>query len=102
MTRPRPRLSQIPLWDEHVQMVLAVVRDALVMLAARSVGGGEPDLNRALYECALEANRARYDSGRPSLASVIMWEARNQPTPATAGTSVEHKVPDFQCGYVDH
>ena len=102
MTRPRPRLSQLALWDQHVQMVLAIVREALMRLAARPVTGGEPVLNRALYECALEANRARHDSGQPHLEPLITWEGRNQPSPATAGASPENKIPDFQCGYIDH
>jgi hypothetical protein len=31
-----------------------------------------------------------------------MYEARNSPSPETRGTSSENKIPDFQCGYIDH
>jgi hypothetical protein len=72
------------------------------MLATSSVRGTEPELNRELYECILRANRERFDRGDTSLDVQVMWESRNQPTPATAGTSAENKVPDFQCGYIDH
>jgi hypothetical protein len=90
------------LWERHVECVLAVLREALLTLATRSLHGTEPELNRALYECILVANRARHKRGDTFLDVQVMWEARNQPTPATAGTSVENKIPDFQCGYTDH
>jgi hypothetical protein len=102
MTRPRPRLSQIPLWERHVELVLAVARDALIRLAEQSVHGDEPALNRAFYECAMLANRDRHDRGQAYLESLLIWEARNQPSPATSGTTAENKIPDFQCGYTDH
>lgn len=104
MSGARPRLSQVPLWERHVELVLAITRDALHLLAARGITQGQTELtlNRALYECLLEANRARHDGGHPYLDLQIMWETRNQPSPTTAGTTAERKIPDFQCGYIDH
>lgn len=102
MSRTQPRLSQVPLWDRHVDLVLTVIRDALGLLAARKFVGNEVELNRALYECVLQANRDRFDAGLAALDVAIMWESRNQPTPSTATGTAERKIPDFQCGYVDH
>jgi hypothetical protein len=85
--------------------VLAVLREALVILdedESNKSAETEPDLNRALAVCFLHAIRKRYVDGLPTLESPIFGEARNQPTPATAGSAAERKIPDFQCGYIDH
>lgn len=102
MSPAQPRLSQIPLWERHASLVLDVVREALGLLAHLGMRGTEPELNRALYECILRANRNRSDAGLAALDVPIMWEARNQPSPTTASGTAERKVPDFQCGYIDH
>lgn len=102
MSVARPRLSQLALWPRHVECVLSVVWDALLMLSADPLDGSEPELNRRLYECILLANRARHDRGDTFLDVPVMWESRNQPTPSTMGGSAEQKIPDFQCGYIDH
>lgn len=102
MTRPQPRLSQLPLWERHVEMVLSVLRDALQILSERWPTGGELDRNRFLVECLLLAMRSRYNKGLSTIDSPIFNEARNQPSPETLGESPERKIPDFQCGYIDH
>lgn len=102
MTRPQPRLSQLPLWERHVEVVLAVLRDALQILSERWPTGGELDRNRFLVECLLLAIRDRYEKGLHTIDSPIFNEARNQPSPETAGEPPERKIPDFQSGYIDH
>ncbi|NYI44938.1 hypothetical protein BJ993_002018 [Nocardioides aromaticivorans] len=102
MTTGRPRLSQLSLWDRHVALILDVFRDALHLLAAQGARGTEPDLNRLLYECVLRANRNRRIAGLAALDTPVMWESRNQPSPTTASGTAENKIPDFQCGLIDH
>lgn len=102
MSVARPRLSQLPLWEGHVNLVLDVLRDALSLLADQHSTGTEPELNRALYECILRANRNRSNAGMAALDVPVMWEARNQPSPTTASGTAERKIPDLQCGYIDH
>lgn len=98
----QPRLSQIPLWRRHVNVVLAVIREALVLLSADPPTGQEPEFNRELDMCILRAIRERHLAGKEVLDQPIFYEARNQPSPDTKGTSSERKIPDFQSGYIDH
>jgi hypothetical protein len=102
MTRPQPRLSQIPLWERHVDLVLAVLRDALHILSKRWPTGTEIERNRILAECLLFAIRDRYSAGLSTIDSPLFNEAPNQPAPETAGESAERKIPDFQHAYIDH
>lgn len=99
---PQPRLSKVPLWQRHVETVLATLRDALILLNDAGVVGQEPEISRELYDHLLIANRKRHDQGLRALDVPIIWEARNPPSPETKGTSSERKIPDFQCGYMDH
>lgn len=99
---PQPRLSKVPLWQRHVDTVLATLRDALILLNAAGVAGQEPEISRELYDYLLIANRKRHEQGFRALDVPIIWEARNPPSPETKGTSSERKIPDFQCGYIDH
>lgn len=98
----QPRLSQIPLWQRHVETVLETFREALALLSSDSVVGQEPDLNRELYDRLQMADRNRFNRNLRTLIAPIMYEARNPPSPDTKGTSSERKIPDFQCGYIDH
>jgi hypothetical protein len=79
-----------------------IFRRALVLLAASRPDGGEPEINRALYDCVQIAVRHRYLDGNHVPYAPVAYEARNAPTPATKGTSSEFKIPDFQWGYMDH
>jgi hypothetical protein len=79
-----------------------IFRRALVLLAASRPDGGEPELNRALYDCVQIAIRHRYLDGDHVPYAPVSYEARNAPTPATKGSSSERKIPDFQWGYLDH
>lgn len=98
----QPRLSKVPLWQRHAETVLETFRDALGLLSADSVAGQEPQLNRELYDRLLIADRDRHNRNLRTLGSPIMYEARNPPSPDTKGTSSERKIPDFQCGFIDH
>jgi hypothetical protein len=99
----QPRLSELPLWERHETRVLNIVRSALALLATRLPSGGEPLLNRELYFCILEANRAdQRDKGRDWFDHPPVWEGRNPPTPDGAAAASESKVPDFHWSYLDH
>jgi hypothetical protein len=98
---PRPRLSQLNLWQKHCDAVIAILQKALDLMAADDVSGLEPALNRALCLYFLKAMSLRRKEGLFVPGGLPIMEARNQPTPATEGKSSEDMIPDIQWGYQD-
>ncbi|MGW3346602.1 hypothetical protein ACWDA3_25085 [Nonomuraea rubra] len=98
----RPRLSRIPLWQRHTETVIEILCDALALFVADRPAGEEPELNRAFFMAILKAIRHRHDNGLRVLHTPPIPEARNPPSPDTAGSKAEYKIPDFQWGYIDH
>lgn len=96
----RPRLTEVDLWRNHELRVQAVLQDALLLLD-RDPGDDEPALNRKLYMCVLQANRARQVRGQEAFDYPPEYEARNAPTPDTEGKPAENKIPDFAWRYLD-
>jgi hypothetical protein len=79
------------------------LRDALELLRARRPAGGEPELNRELFFCILEANRLNHDEDNDFWFEYApAYEARNPPTPGTEDSASERKIPDLYWGYLDH
>jgi hypothetical protein len=99
----RPRLSRLPLWERHEARVLAILREALTLLAQRGLSGDEPMLNRELFFCLCEANRNALLRGEEAFDYPVVWEGRNPPLEdLPEGEASERKVPDFYWGYFDH
>lgn len=100
---PRTRLTSIDLWGRHERTCLEVLREALAQLALEEAPGTcEPAINRTLY---LKLRRAAHAAARGGRTEARPWhpEARNAPSALDEGmVPREHKIPDFQCGFVDH
>ena len=97
-----PLISDLPLWEQHEQRVLAVLRSALHRFRANRVQGGESKLNRELYFCLREVNKENRESGGPWIDEQLVYEGRNPPTPDTEDSPSERKIPDLQWGYENH
>jgi hypothetical protein len=100
----RPRLSQIDFWGKHSQSVIAILKDALTLFAEDDDLVGlslETDMTRELFLRMLVARRALKDRGVHVPEGLPAIDARNAPTPQTAGSPAERKLPDIQWGYQD-
>jgi len=102
MSRGRPSLLEIPLWDREEHLILDTFRPALLLLLSRRKSDAvEGELNRLLFECYLEARRSRKAANQPVSEVPPTLEARNAPDPSTAGMGSEKKIPDFQFSFFD-
>jgi hypothetical protein len=99
----QPRLSQLDLWGRHALSVMRVLLYALRLLGADWPGGlhQETEMTRELYLRILTARRALEEAGEWVPEGLPSIDARNAPTPDTAGTSAERKLPDLQWGFQD-
>ena len=99
----RPRFSEIDLWGKHARSVITIVKDALMLFAADDLCGLalETEMTRELYLRMLTARRNLKTRGSFVPEGLPTIDARNSPTPETAGTSAERKLPDIQWGYQD-
>ena len=61
----------------------------------------ETEMTRELYLRILTARRALLNAGEWVPDGLPTLDGRNSPTPDTAGTSAERKLPDIQWGYQD-
>jgi hypothetical protein len=78
------------------------MRAALHILATRRPKGGELELNRELFLCILDVNRANQRASDDWFDYPPSYETRNPPTPDTEDSASERKVPDICWGYLDH
>jgi hypothetical protein len=98
-----PLLSELPLWEQHEERVVSIMRSALARFHTRRPPmAGEPELNREFFLCILEVNRENRLAGDAWFDYPPSYEARNPPSPGTEGSASERKVPDFHWGYLDH
>jgi hypothetical protein len=96
------RLSQLDIWGRHEQRCLGLLRRGLVLLSQRIVGTTEPELNRELYFCVLEATQEALRAGATFVPTVVP-EGRNPPVGSDAEAAPrERKVPDFYWALIDH
>jgi hypothetical protein len=98
------RISKLNTWGRHEQKVLAVLLKALSLLRAkRELMKSEVFLNRELFFCLLEANRALWDSGEGGFSYPPIPEGKNLPDPNDEERKErEDKIPDFNWCYIDH
>jgi hypothetical protein len=101
---PSESFANLHLWERHEQRVLAILRDALILLRDRRPADcGEPELNRQLFLCLLEVNSMNLQSGSDDYFDYPpIYEGRNPPTPGTEDSACEKKIPDLKWGYLDH
>ena len=97
-----PLITDLPLWEELERSALAILRSSLLLLRTDSPSDGESKLNRELYFCINEVNNENRKSGGPWIASPVILEARNPPTPDTEDSASERKIPDLSWQYYDH
>ncbi len=95
-------ISGLPLWEQHEERVLSILRSALLRLRTKRPQGNEHKLNREFYFCILDVNRENQESGGPWFDYPPVYEARNPPTPDTEDSASERKIPDLSWGYIDH
>jgi hypothetical protein len=99
----RPQISRLPIWERHERRIIAVLREALKLLAEDRPSGGEPELNRALYEKIQVANGAIHSRGGDAFDYPPAPEAKNPPSPDhPERLEREHKIPDFNWSLIDH
>lgn len=99
----RPLLSQLDIWGQHAKSVIEVLHHALRLLAADCPLGlqTEPEITREFYLRILRARLALLTAGAKVPEGLPVIDGRNAPTPETAGTTAERKLPDIQWGYQD-
>lgn len=99
----RPRISGGRIWWNHERRVLRVFERALELLRAEdALDVYEVSLNRRLYFCVLRANAELYRS-RKGYDWPPVFDGNNQPDANDEERAArEHKMPDFQWGFVDH
>ena len=97
-----PLITDLPLWERHVQRVLNILRSALLRLRADNPGANELTLNRELYLCMLDVNAQNQKSGGSYFDHGPVPEGQNPPTPETEDSPSERKVPDLRWEYIDH
>ena len=97
-----PLITDLPLWERHVERVLENLRSALLCLRANTPQGDELKLNRELYLCMLEVNAANQKSGDFYFEHGPIPEGQNPPTPETEDSASERKIPDLRWEYIDH
>jgi hypothetical protein len=69
---------------------------------ATAVTSDENELTRMLYRLLLDANMARWRSGREHLESAPVFDGQQSPVPPVAGTPAQAKKPDLQYTLCDH
>ncbi len=99
----RPLLTSIDLWGNHERRCLRILRDALELLEPPGDNEREVDINRRLYFCLVRASHAIAAGGSGETLPAPVPEARNAPSATDEERATrEHKIPDFQWGYIDH
>lgn len=95
------RLSGLPLWNRRVEMLMEILREALIVLLGRQVGPGEREINRELYLCIIHTYDARTKRSEavPDFAPVA--DAPN-PVLLARETAAERTKPDIRWDLVDH
>ena len=99
MTR-QPQLSSIDLWNDHEQLFLELLLEAVAELVGQSTEANENDLNRRLFRAII---RVSYNAARSGIdVPTVVPEGRNPPAASDKERAKrEFKIPDFYWAYVD-
>jgi hypothetical protein len=99
----QPSISQLPLWEDHVESVNEVFSLALELLRdTPNLPRKEVPLTRELCRCVKRANSHLWTRGRGIWWSVVAYECPNGPDAEDEiPRGYEKKCPDFKWGVVD-
>ena len=96
----QPRLSSIDLWDDHEQLCLDLLREAVVELVDQPTATNEVDLNRQLFRAIIRVSHRVAQNGVDVPA--VVPKGRNPPAASDQERAKrEFKIPDLYWAYVD-